>query len=72
VEGLLIKMSYQIFKRLWWRKDGGELVPHAGRKTVVRRGIPSSREARELCNKYNAELPANNKAGTKYEFTKEV
>jgi len=59
-----------VFKRTWWRKEGKKWVPHIGRKTVIQRGL-SITEARDMCDRYNRDLPKSNGAGLKYEFTTE-
>ena len=45
---------YRVFVRNWWRKDHrGNLVPNSGgRKTTLRR-VPTAKEAREMCKRYN-------------------
>lgn len=46
--------TYKTFTRTWWKTDKatGKLVPHCGRKTIVRKGLTYS-EARLMCSNYN-------------------
>ena len=62
--------TYMVFKRAWWRLEGGKLVPHPGaRKTILRRGLTES-EARKFCQEYNATNQPG-RLSVKAEYTKE-
>jgi hypothetical protein len=48
-------MSYRIFSRKAYRREGGKYVPSASRGTTIRRGVETVEEARRMC----ASGPAN-------------
>jgi hypothetical protein len=47
-------MAYKVFHRTWWRREGGRLVPHAGRKTIIQAHVETEEEARAICRQWNA------------------
>jgi hypothetical protein len=66
--------TYNVFVRTWWRAptaaDGvwpDNRVPHLGKKTYLRRGLPNIDEARAVCAEYNR-THAPGKMSKKAEF----
>lgn len=44
---------YNVFVRNWWRIENGIRVPHAGRKTYLRKHV-TYEDARAICAQYNS------------------
>ena len=57
-----------IFKRSWWTKENGQIVPTPSRPVFVKT-VPTEEDARDFCTKANNELPTYNPLSHKYEFT---
>lgn len=46
-------MAYRVFVRNWYRREGGRIVPGAGRKTVLFANVESIERVRAICSEYN-------------------
>lgn len=47
---------YRVFTRTWWRRNPswpGGREPGAGRKTTIRRNVPTEADARASCRAWN-------------------
>lgn len=47
---------YRVFRRRWWKENKAcpnGLAPDAGRIKEIIAEVPTAREAREICNKFN-------------------
>lgn len=48
-------MTYVVFKRAWWRREGSSLVPNSrGRKTTIQRDVRTEADAQAICRRWNA------------------
>ena len=62
---------YTVFVRTWWEKNPkwpNGLEPHLGRRKVLRTGVKTAEEARQICKEWNSENPEG-KLSRKAEFT---
>ena len=46
---------YTCFKRAWWRKDNGKIVPNSGGRRTKLAAFNHEHEARDFCQQWNAE-----------------
>ena len=49
---------YRVFVRTWWKSNPSwpnSLEPHMGRKRTIRRNVPTSEDARAICERHNRE-----------------
>lgn len=45
--------KYNVFVRNWYRREGGRIVPGAGRKSYLARKVDGA-TARRYCDEYNS------------------